>query len=103
MGQELESNLNYDSELDKLQLTKDELSLMIREQKKMKILMLKDGKVIDVKSQKANKTPITTERPINLCKKDKSPKAQKSPIATLTSPQKLYVTQSMELSNKMFQ
>jgi hypothetical protein len=67
---------------------------MIREQKRMKILMLKDGKVVDVKSHKIAKTPITTERPVNTCKKEKSPKAQqKSPAAgNATSPQKAYVT-----------
>lgn len=36
----------------------------------MKILMLKDGKVVDVKK----KTPITTERPVETQRKDKNVK-----------------------------
>ena len=30
----------------------------------MKILMLKDGKVVDVKGSKTGKTPIISERPV---------------------------------------
>lgn len=59
---------NYDPELDKLQpssSSNDDLSTLSKEhQKRMKILMVKDGKVVDMQSKtsgipKKTKTPIT--------------------------------------------
>jgi hypothetical protein len=48
----------------------------------MKILMLKDGKVVDMKKQSKTKTPITAERPIDHLRKDKSLRdLQKSPTS----------------------
>ena len=68
----------------------------------MKILMVKDGKVVDVKGNN-KKTPITSERPTELQKKEKSTKdLQKSSSRQQPNPT-LYSNKNNSLSAKMLQ